>query len=212
MAIMFELSHKAIIAANVVYENAVGIMVADSSNARVYNNTLSMNNKHIVVKDSTRKNTDSNGIAAGITWVTRNNVVKNNILSNAKRGTLFEASDCTTRQQSALMIDTAEYNAYYRPSSSKTPNAIAWSLGASKCSVRYGTIAAFNSATSFETHALAVDNVATNPFFVNEAKRDYRLKPGSAAIGRGSRLPADIASVIGVAPEVPVDLGALQSK
>jgi len=37
---------------------------------------------------------------------------------------------------------------------------------------------AFNSETGFEAHGLA-DNVATNPFFANEANGDFRLKMGS---------------------------------
>jgi len=37
------------------------------------------------------------------------------------------------------------------------------------CEVRYASVAAFNSETGFEAHGLAIDNVATNPFFANEA-------------------------------------------
>ncbi len=213
LGIMFEISHLAIIAANLVYRNATaGIMLSESSGARVYNNTLSMNNKHIVVKDAHRQNIKAAAVAAGIAWDTRNNVIKNNILSRARGSALFEASDCATKKQSKLMIDAADYNAYYRPVSSKPQSLIKWSLGAKRCSVGYASIAAFDAATNFEANALAVDNVATNPFFVDEARGDYRLKPGSPAIGRGAPLPADIAKAIGLPTLVPVDLGALQSK
>jgi parallel beta-helix repeat protein len=213
IGILFEISHKAIIAANLVYKNATaGIMISESSSARVYNNTLSMNNKHIVVKDDRRKNIKAAEVAAGITWSTHGNVIKNNILSSARGTALFEASDCITKKQSALMIDTADYNAYYRPSSSQSQSLIKWSLGKGKCSVGYTSIAAFDAATNFEANALAVDNLPTNPFFVDEGNEDYRLKLNSPAIGRSSPLPADIAKAIGLPPGTPLDLGALQSK
>jgi len=89
IGIFFEISHKAIIASNVAHNNAVGIMVSGSSNVRVYNNTLTQNNDNLHVKDTKRKNTNRQEIAAGITWDTRNNVFKNNLLSNANVNTLF---------------------------------------------------------------------------------------------------------------------------
>lgn len=110
------------------------------------------------------------------------------------------------------MVSTADHNAYYRKSSSNPKSVITWSLGAGKCSVKYKSLAAFKSATGFEANGLEINNVTTNPFFVDAASGDYRLKPGSPAIGRGEPLPADIASAIGLPTGVPVDLGALQSK
>ncbi len=208
LGIFFELSHKAIIAGNVAHHNNVGIIIADSSNARVYNNTLSLNNQQILVKDSIRENTNLEEKAAGITWITSNNVIKNNILSDAE-DTAINASGC---RPSALMIANSDYNAYYRPLSNVQPILSKWSLSSSQCLVKYLSLTIFNSATGFEQRGLSVDNVAINPFFVDEVNGDYRLKSGSSAIGRGEMLPADIASAIRVAPGVPVDLGALQSK
>lgn len=213
VGIYFEISHKALIAANVVHNNTpAGIFVLNSSSARVYNNTLAYNHANIIIRETPRNNTNAKEIAQGITWITRANVVKNNILSNTTSGPLFYAPNCDTKQASKLTITTADYNAYYRTSSSTPKNFITWSLDAGKCSVGYTSIAAFNSATGFEANALAIDNVATNPFFIDEANGDYRLKPGSPAIGRGAPLPADIASAVGLPAGVALDLGALQSK
>lgn len=89
IGIQLELSDRAIIAGNLVTNNGAGIMIADSSNARVYNNTLAKNKDHIIVKDSPRKNTNRAEIARGITWITRNNVFKNNILSYGRNKSLF---------------------------------------------------------------------------------------------------------------------------
>ena len=220
MGIFMEISHKAIIAANVVYKNSTGIMVTGSSSAQVYNNTLSKNGRNIVINDDTRVNTNAAEIALGSTWIARNNIVKNNILSNTTGSkALFDASNWGTKEPSSLMIDALDYNAYYRTVSSALPFVIRWSLGgdgwsnqhnANNWDVGYPTVAAFN-ATGYEAHALTIDNVATNPFFVDEANGDYRLKSGSPAIGRGGPLPADVAQAIGLPAGVRVDLGALQA-
>lgn len=209
--IYLEVSHNASIAANLAYGNGTGINVSNSSSARVYNNTLANNGTNLRIKDTTRNNTDAGEIAKGITWIARNNVVKNNIFSNATRsdGALFDASNCGTNEPSALMISSA-YDAYYRTSSATPPSVIKWSLGSGKCRIQYPSVAAFTSATGYEANALAIDNVATNPFFVNEANGDFRLKTGSPAIGRGAALQPESAALIGVPAGVPVDMGALQ--
>lgn len=210
MGVMFELSHKAIIANNVIHHNHVGVMIADSSNARVYNNTMSMNGSQVIVKDSRRKNTDPKEIASGARWITHSNVFKNNIFSNATGSSLLEASDCSTFQSSPSMIADINYNGYYDISSSK--GLIKWSLGRSNCSLKYPSLAAFKSASGFEQNGLFGGSSAVNPFFVNEANGDYRLKSGSPAIGGGQALPADIARAIGVESGRSVNLGSLQSK
>jgi len=60
--------------------------------------------------------------------------------------------------------------------------------GSGKCRIHF-SVAAFNSATGYEANALVIDNVATNPFFVDEANGDYRLKTGSPAIDGGPLNP-----------------------
>lgn len=96
--IFFELSHKATITCNVVEQNNVGIMIADSSNAQVYNNKLSNNKKPTVVKDSKRKNTNNGEIAQGITWISRNNVVKDNITSDTNSSAGLKTA-CETKNK-----------------------------------------------------------------------------------------------------------------
>lgn len=210
--IWFELSHKGIIAGNLVYQNSTGIFVLDSSNARVYNNTIASNSStNLRIYDTNRQNTNAAEVAAGITWITRSNIIKNNILSNAGGNVLFQAWNCETKEPSTLMISSSNYNAYYRTSSSTPGTIINWSLNADKCSVGYASIAAFTASTGYEERSLSIDNVTTNPFFVDEANGDFRLKPGSPAIGRGGLLQPESAAAIGVSAGVPIDPGALQS-
>ncbi len=78
IGVMLELSHKAIVSGNTITNSPCGIMVADTSSVQAYNNTLSNNKQPIIVKDSPRVNTDRAEIAMGITWITRNNAIKNN--------------------------------------------------------------------------------------------------------------------------------------
>jgi len=51
--------------------------------AHTYNNTLAHNGTNIRIKDTHATTLIMAEIAAGITWIARDNVSKNNILSNA---------------------------------------------------------------------------------------------------------------------------------
>lgn len=81
IGVMLELSHKAIVSGNNISNSPCGIMIADTSSVQAYNNTLSNNKQQIITKDSPRVNKDKAEIAKGITWITRNNVIRNNRMS-----------------------------------------------------------------------------------------------------------------------------------
>ena len=199
VGIEYEISQgQTIIASNLVVGAAIGIKVgAGSSDVKVYNNTLVRNKMDLMVSDDSRA------------WTTANVTIRNNILSNGLAGAteLFEAVDYTSPPRTAAQMGiTLDYDAYYRTSSS-TPSVLArWQ---NSTLTPYSTIDAFRSATGQEAHGLGIDNVATNPFFVDEARGDYSLKPGSPAINAGAPLPTDIAAAVGAPAGVPVNLGVL---
>ena len=197
--IFYEISSNAIIASNLVVDSPLtGITVSGSSNVEVYNNTLAGNYQDIRVQDDSRVPNMSN--------VT----IRNNILSNGASNSseMVLVIDYNSPPKSAKQMNvTMDYDAYYRTSSSKPSVLVHWSLGSSLAA--YNNVNAFLSGAGQETHGFAIDNVAINPFFVNEAAGDYQLKPGSPAIGAGVPLPADVAAAIGVAAGVPVNLGVL---
>lgn len=211
MGIWLEISNKAIIGANVICNNPTGIYLLDSSNSLVFNNTLINNGWNLRVNDSSRVNRNISGYDAGVTWITSNNVFKNNIFSNATGNKLLHAANCETQQYSAKMIAECDFNAYYRRSSKSPLSVIEWAQNPAQCSVKYQNLATFSAATGYEKHGLAIDDVAITPFFVDEELLDFRLKPDSAALGYGEPLPEVVATALKWTLGVPVDLGAIQS-
>lgn len=210
--IFAELQHDSIIAFNVSYGNGTGVVVADSSNIRVYNNTLADNGQAVIVRDSTRVNADPTEYAAGITWITRDVVVRNNLFSDIRltgpTGPQFDASPTAGDDPSVLMMTGLDFNAYYRSNPARPASVVRWDPGLG-AAVGYATVAAFRAVyPEYEANALVIDG-GPNPFFVDGAAGDFRLRPKSLAVLRGEPLPADIAAAAGLIAGVPIHLGAL---
>ncbi|UYZ63895.1 right-handed parallel beta-helix repeat-containing protein [Hymenobacter weizhouensis] len=212
--IFFEISRGCLIAGNVCAGNGAGVAVANSSDVRVYNNTLVSNNKALLIKEDNRTPSAAEQ-AAGATFLTRRTVVKNNILSEAGNSNMLVDTWRACSDTAAAMITALDYNAYYRADVAQPANIIKWTAPGVRngCHTSYKTLPNLREVTGFEGNGLELSG-ATNPFFVSPAadgSGNYQLKNGSSnpAFRRGQPLPQDVAQALGVPAGVPVDLGAL---
>jgi hypothetical protein len=211
-----EISHTAIVAFNLLYQNATGILVLGSSNVRAYNNTLATNGTDLVSKDAGRINdpnhvppipgTNAEDLALGATWISHDDVFVNNILSNNRPGStnpLFNANSPRTGMDSTSLVAAADYNFYYRSNGSQPANLLSWNFGNGQLA-NYAHLTEVRAAFGgyYETNGREIDGGA-NPFFVNEETNDYRLTATSQALGHAAVLPDDIAAAAGV----PVNIG-----
>jgi hypothetical protein len=126
-----------------------------------------------------------------------------------QRAIVDDFSGAVPPKTGGQMVAALDYNGYHRTNTSVFPVMMLWSLGVQGDGL-YKTIAQVRTAIGKEQHGLSVDNVAINPFFVNEAAGDYTLKSDSVAIGAGTPLPVAVANAIGVPAGVPVNMGALK--
>lgn len=208
--IMFELSSKGLVAGNVVVKNATyGLRFDGTNNVRVYNNTLIRNWINLSFWDNTWNNTNPAEILLGITWITGENVVYNNILSNtnATGMPLMNVRDLSVVWKPAsVMLAASDNNAWYRTNPALPGVLVEWWETKTVAS-KFANLAAYRTATGRELNSLGIDG-GTNPFFVNETAGNYSLRPDSPAVGAGAPLPADMAAALGLPAGIPVNLGA----
>ncbi len=192
-----ELSNEPIIAGNLFVNNRnFAITISDTDSSEVWNNTII--GKGIFIKDSDR--------LAGpeypdeITWITKNNIIKNNIISTTDQLWLEYKADAD------FQVKASNYNGFYRGAATNTDVIIKWNNTG-----EYTTLAAFRAAVSgYEVNSKAFYNQDSHPYFISST--NYRLKPGSAAIGAGQALPAHVAAALGWPAGVVVDMGAFQNQ
>ncbi len=215
IGIFFEISKDAIIAFNLVHDNGAGIQISSSHHVRVWNNTLVNNNRNFVVQQGSRKNTEKTGEVAntplGEFFTARNIVFKNNILWNGSakaKDALFDFTiwgQSPERSRASLMVTASGSNVFHRATPNQPAFLIRWA-GDGKELVGYDTIEAFSAATGYGKNSLST--TGPDPYFVDVAKGDFRLKPDSPARGRGEALPAEIANASRRETGAAVNLGA----
>lgn len=209
--IYYEISGTAIIGSNLVVGNSSGIRVSNSSDVKIYNNTLAGNTENISVQDDSRTNTDPEDLNLGITYVTADIELRNNILSNGDftQNPLLWVRDYNSNplKSAEQMISICDTNAYHRADSSVPAKLISWWSGTQE--LAFGDLTEFQQATGHEGNGLSIDDSSENPFFVAESIGDYRLRLDSIAVGAGAKLPVDVANAIGVEVDGAVDLGVL---
>ncbi len=210
--IFYEVSKGAEIAGNISVGDASGIAISGASSVKAYNNTLINNVKPIYVKDTDRKNMNAEEVVQGIDWETRDVEIFNNIYSNATaKEDPFAMVDIGQYPCDASdpMIKAMDYNFYYRTLAGKPVNVLNWNPTGC-ANQKFTTLAAFKAAVPFEQNSKAIDDEAVNPFFIDAANSDYRLKQGSPAILAGRPLSESEAALLDLPAGVPVNMGASQ--
>ena len=209
-----EISDQVVVASNLVTDNVnMGLRVAGTTNARIWNNTFADNlETQIGVYETARTNENTAEYAAGITWDTRNVQIRNNILSTSKstRLALLHTGDWNSpkRWLASDLISALDGNVYARTATALPPNVVYWAnLTPNSYATNYATVGAFRNATVYEDGGIEVSG--TDPLFVDRTTGDYRLAVGSPAFATGGTLPSDVASFVGVAPGATVDRGTL---
>jgi hypothetical protein len=202
--IQYEISGNALIAGNWVYGNAWGVYVLESNKVDVWNNTLVRNSRDLYVLEGRRSSSDTR-IPQHIGDIT----ARNNILSLGDDTTksLLGVQDANKQWTAEELGVSTDYNAYHRAVASTPKWVVTWANYPSGNLV-FTTLDAFTAATGQEAHSVEVAS-ASDPFFVDAANGDFHLRAGSPAAGKGVGLPSRVAYALGVAPGVPVDLGAL---
>jgi parallel beta-helix repeat protein len=209
--VVLELSEKAMIADNIVSDNALnGIYVVDTGNVQIWNNTATGNKRNISITQDKRRASDTT--AAGhdprqplpdptVPWITRNTVLVNNVVGGASGNCLVCVEDFSKAFTGAQLVSRSDGNLYARPSATAPTWFGVWSRGAGDPAVS-NTLPAFSSATGKDVHSAIIEGGSA----VGAGYRVVTSPPsGSALVNSGVNGVKDIA---GVAQAVSSDVAA----
>ncbi len=205
--LFYEVSSTALIASNVVADNAGdGIKLSSVDHVRVYDNTFADNGTALGIYNDPRvPASDPYSQQLGLSWLTTGTVLVNNYYADADADDpIIVSADYRSTPHGGAFVTTSDGNAYQRPSS--TSPLLSWVTAPGR-TADYADLAAFRAGTGNDRHGVAGD-LATVPF-VNPGQQDYLLNTGALGIGAGLPLPADVAGAIGVPAEAHPNIGVL---
>lgn len=220
--IHFEVSGYETAADNVIIdETASGLVVVDSNNVRLWNNTVvDSGNYDIDFLDGPRVASDPNATQwrdprtpndPNITWVTNHCQAHNNVAVGSTAAA-FNVEDLTQTKTGSQMVSTSN-NAFYRNDSNSPTNLFRWAnYGGQPALETFPTLAAMQQSTGQETGSMEQVG-GTDPYYQantpSGGQTSYGPAAGSPSIGAGLPLPNDIAQALGVPSGQPVDIGTL---
>lgn len=192
--VMFEISDDAIIAGNISTDNEAGLQSGESSDVKVWNNTVVNNEYAFSAYQGTR--------ALPVNIQIRNNILGAGPMSD--RPVLINF-DVTKTRSWRDMAWTSNFNAIYRQSTTVTREATVmanWPSG----NLSFTTKSQISAATSQEMNSMAVDNTPSDPYVTDVDGGDFR--PRTPVINQGTPLPTDVATAMGKPAGVQVNIGA----
>jgi len=198
-----ELSARVAVADNLVTNNGDdGVRIANTSGARIWNNTFVGNLRSINMTQDSRLASNPNVPGHDprqpfpdptMTWLTGTASVGNNVLAlqRAAANALFAVEDYTHLRSASSMGITTNGNVYNRAAVTVPTWVSIWARSGTDPAV-YKTSLSFSQATGQERNALAVDGSSA----VNS---DFSLVSGVTAKTdvTAQALPADVASLAG---------------
>jgi len=201
--LMYEVSDTGIIASNLIYGNGKYGLKIGAANTKVYNNTVVDNGTGALLYDDDR--TLGVGGWSDVGPDTVNLDFSNNLISGGtKMIQAWRTSATAPNTGPNTFFSGLDANAFYRPSGA--PAALyEWRDGATAV---FASCTALQNAHGWEGDCLDFTS-GGDPFFVDAAAHDYRVRPDSAAYESGKPLPSDVAAALGVPSGQPVSRGAL---
>ncbi len=165
--LVVELSSLFTLANNVVANNGIaGVLISDSNQAAVWNNTVTGNNRDINITQGDRR--ASNLSIPGhdprqvlpdptVTWVTGQVTVKNNVLANSTGNCVLCVEDYSHQRSAQQMQINSNGNVFQRTSTAKPIWLVVWSRGAGNPAV-YTKLGDYVAATGQDRQSLSIDS------------------------------------------------------
>ena len=165
--LVLELSDTAIVADNIVADNALsGIYVINTGNVQIWNNTAVDNTRNINITQDRRRASDLT--AAGhdprqpkpdptMPWITRNTVVANNVVGSPSGNCLLCVEDFSREFTAGNMVSSTDGNLYQRDSAESPRWFGVWSQGAAGNPTVTNTLELFQASTGQEKRSRLVE-------------------------------------------------------
>jgi hypothetical protein len=201
--LFYEISSGGIIASNVFVGNkAYGIKMG-SATTRIYNNTLIDNNVSMLIYDDSRHPGEQGAGPETTNVDVFNNVMSNNTSVGNHMQSWRTNTDATSTGPNTFYTGF-DYNSYYRATG--TGQLLHnWRDGTT---TNYYSVSTFTAAKGWDSHSNDI-TTGGDPFFVNLAAKDYRIRSGSVAYGSGTTIPSDIVTLLGLSSGTGQNRGAL---
>ncbi|MBA2625706.1 MAG: right-handed parallel beta-helix repeat-containing protein, partial [Acidimicrobiia bacterium] len=196
--IIVEMSVNHVIASNASIDNEAGVIVSETSDVDLANNTLVGNliAAHVV---------DGRRAPRPIDIRIRNNVMSSPEPSNRP---LVIIDDVNRLRSGAVMRVSLDRNAYYRRSTAQTPYLMAWTnYPSGKFVMR--TVNDVRTQISQDRASVVAENVATDPFVDDLTGGRYALPPTNALVRTGLPLRPEVAAALRIPADAVVPVGVL---
>ncbi len=197
--IQYEISDHGVIAGNLNRNNdSAGIQVIESTNVDVYNNVSNHNGVGGAAWEGPRPHVLQNVVFANNVWMD----------GFATSNRLLDIDDKTHTLSAAQMSVTADYDAFCRATANVPPTVAAVARTAAG-QATFGTVAEMKLGSTLEAHGIPCEGTVALAFFASRSSGNFNLGATSVGRGAGVALPPQVASALGVAGGVPVDVGLL---